>query len=205
MLAVQVVAEACLSSGNPASAKQIPHLLYHDVFLSVHDTISQLILLFLAIVCVGKMGKRLESALPIGQLRLLFSHPLRVVTDHGGGTEAEPFVQAADGLDADNGFHRRVVACAGIGDNLDALDVGRLQFAQLAHVAHFLRVDVDLGLAFGHHFYLSALHANQRQFTDSVKRRAHIGQQRALHVHFHAAHGLLELRTQTLHRNSPSV
>ena len=172
-----------------------------NLLLPGSDEVSEFIAFLLTILIVVDIGKHLQSTMAISQLGLLSSHPFRIIYHHGSGTETDAIIEAADGLDANNGPDTGVILCSGIGNEFDALDVGGLQIIKFAHVAYFLAVDINLWTTLTKHINLFALHTNQRQFTDGVKRRSHISQERALHIDIHATRSKFELWPCSLHND----
>ena len=124
--------------------------------------------LIIAVVAVVErhVGKRLQTASAILQRQVIVVVPLVVFPRLTGSHQTESVALRFQCLDAYNSIHLGIVFRTRGGNHVYALDVCRLQFLQVAHVAYLLIVNIDLGLALGQHFELTVLtlhHGDHRQ------------------------------------------
>ena len=135
-----VAVEVVLVCGGPQRA------LFLELEVFAEGVLHEIALLAEGEVGIVDAGEEVHAAGAVVDVqiggRIVVLLPVERLGVGGVEVEAEAFALALDGLDADHGAHGGVVLGAGVGDDLDALDLVALQAVELAGVRDLVAVDV---------------------------------------------------------------
>ena len=202
MVFVEIVAQA-------GSVKYLrPAASYGRLCMDIKEVATdvQLLLKVLVIAIVAPVeryvGKRLQAACTIFQRQVVVVIPSVVSPGLACDHHTQSVALRLQRLDEDDGIHFGIVFGTWGGDDVDTLDVGRLQLFQIAHIAYLFIIDIDLRLALGQHFKLTVFALNERNHRQQVVGITDIVEQRVLHIDRHTARRHLILRNLTPHLNA---
>ena len=123
--------------------------------------------LVIAVVAIVecRIARNLQPARAVLQGQVVVVVPLVVARCLAVGLHAKAVALWSDSADADHGVYLGIVLRSGGGDDVDVLDVIRLELLQFLGVAHLLVVDVDLRLTLRQdgEFAIATLHHRQHR------------------------------------------
>ena len=168
------------------------------VFLDVQLLCEVLVVAVMTIVecCIAK---HLKPACAVFQSQVVVVVPLVVARCLAVSLDTEAVALRSECPDADHGIHLGIVLCTRCGDDIDVLDVIRLELLQFLGVAHLLVVDVNLWLALRQDGEFAIASLYHRQHRQQIVGRPHVMQERVLHLYRHSARSHPVLRHRTFH------